>query len=56
MNNLDEMIEILKAAKDGKDVEFQDTVDGEWKNPMYTLGIPWWNFSRYNVRVKPKTK
>lgn len=46
----DEMIAVLKAAQEGKKIQWLNA-DGEWK----TTPNPKWNFRKYEYRVKPET-
>tara|TARA_R110000764_G_scaffold40882_1_gene91455 strand:- start:3142 stop:3450 length:309 start_codon:yes stop_codon:yes gene_type:complete len=52
----DEMIEVIKAHKDGKVIQFRPRiVRGEWMT--MTKGVaPIWNFDMTEYRVKPEPK
>jgi hypothetical protein len=48
MNNYDQMIEVLTAAKNGEAIEF--CIDGLW----HEASTPQWNFQVYDYRIAPK--
>ena len=48
--NIDEMIEVMQAYKNGKEIEMFDATQGKWidvKNPL-------WNFFQCVYRIKKK--
>lgn len=51
MKTIKEMIKIMKAAKEGKEIEVLMN-QNNWK----TITNPIWNWEKYNYRVKDKTK
>jgi hypothetical protein len=54
--NLDEMIEVLQAAKDGKEIEFKEKDKSYWQRLCYKDGSAAWNFWEYDYRIKPEPR
>jgi len=64
---IQEMIDVLKAFANGEEIE-QKATDGPLKTngkaieqkatdgPWKAMGFPFWNFSKYAYRVKPKPR
>ena len=52
-NTHDEMIEVIKEHKEGKEIEFTalGRYYGDWQD---VIGEPSWNFGDFKYRVKPK--
>ena len=50
--NIDEMIEVLQAAKEGKQIQYRCCAMKSWKDTTY----PSWDFSLYRYRVKPEPR
>jgi hypothetical protein len=46
----DEIIEVTTAYKNGEQIQFYDSITGEWEN----IYKPLWNFGTYKYRIKPK--
>ena len=53
-NTYDEMIEVLQAMKDGKEIEFYDVERKRWRDRLNNEDGP--NFLALEYRVKPKHK
>jgi hypothetical protein len=56
---LDKMIEVLQAAKDGKEIEFKEKNKSYWQRLYYKEeegGLAAWNFWEYDYRIKPKPR
>ena len=47
--NPDEMIAIIQAYKDGKNIQRKNKNHNEWFD-----GVPYWNFADCEYRVKPR--
>lgn len=57
MKTLEQKIEVMKAALDGKIIEFYDKSDEAWRvilgdNGMWTLDDEEWNWKEYDYRIK----
>lgn len=50
--NHDEMIAVIKAHKEGKQIECKENAEDEWGITLY----PRWDFVNYDYRVKPETE
>lgn len=52
--NIPEMIEVLQAAKDGKEIQIWSPTLQEWVVPFEDK--PNWNFAQCDYRVKPELR
>lgn len=48
---IDEMIEVLQAAKRGETIQLREKDCSQWRDEN-----PLWNFYRFEYRVKPKPR
>ena len=50
-----DMIKIMQAYADGKEIQVALKDYNVWENPLY-MGIPLWNWEKYKYRIKPEPK
>ena len=50
-----DMIKIMQAYADGKEIQVALKDYNVWENPLY-IGIPLWNWEKYKYRIKPELK
>lgn len=48
----DEMIAVIQAAKDGKQIQCRDKIHKQWCDSL----SPVWDFHTYDCRVKPEPR
>jgi hypothetical protein len=48
---IDEMIEVLQAARSGETIQYREVPYGDWVDNPYA-----WNFTTWEYRVKPKPR
>lgn len=50
MMTIDEMVAVLQAAREGKDIQVRGN------NGWSDIPVPAWNFGRYDYRIKPESR
>ena len=50
MKTTKEMIEVMQAYEEGTQIQIKPSYTTEWSD----TNIPWWNWSDFDYRVKPK--